>query len=73
MLDHSWTKLSFLLRYVQLGIGIQDLEMLKIGMALDMYKEMERDGEEWIEEAGQEVFDGVWDDKIGTSISLMIW
>ena len=44
---------------MQLGIGIQDLEMLKIGMALDMYKEMERDGEEWIEEAGQEVFDGV--------------
>ena len=46
-----------LLRCVQLGIGIRDLEMLTIGTVLDMYTEMERDGEEWIEMAGQEDMD----------------
>ena len=46
-----------LLRCVQLGIGIRDLELLTVGTVLDMYTEMERDEEERTEMAGQEDMD----------------
>ena len=47
----------FLLRCVQLGISIRDLELLTIGMVNDMYAEGSNDGCEYAVVAGQEEFD----------------
>lgn len=47
----------FLLRAVQLGVSLADLELLTIGMVNDMYIEQLNDGEEYPIKATQEDFD----------------
>lgn len=48
----------FLLRYVQLGISIRDLDLLTIGMVNDMYAESRNDEYKGFKElATQEDFD----------------
>ena len=47
----------FLLRCVQLGIDIRDLDLLTIGMVNDMYAESRNDEYKYQEVATQEDFD----------------
>lgn len=47
----------FLLRCVQLGISIRDLDLLTIGMVNDMYAESRNDMCEYTELAVQDDFD----------------
>lgn len=47
----------FLLRCVQLGISIRDLDLLTIGMVNDMYAESNNDNCEYAQLATQEDFD----------------
>ncbi len=47
----------FLLRCLQLKLSLRDLDMLTIGMVLDMYTEQANDQEEYGEVAGQADFD----------------
>ena len=53
------TTALFLLRCVEIGISIRDLDLLTIGLVLDMWTEKARDREEWnvMEVAGQDAFD----------------
>ena len=47
----------FLLRCVQLGLSIRDLDLLTIGMVNDMYVESRNDEHKYAEVATQEDFD----------------
>lgn len=47
----------FLLRCVQLGISIRDLDLLTIGMVNDMYAESSNDSADYSIIAGQDEFD----------------
>lgn len=47
----------FLLRCVQLGISIRDLDLLTIGMVNDMYAEYSNDNCKYAQLATQEDFD----------------
>ena len=47
----------FLLRCVQLGISIRDLELLTVGMVNDMYAESRNDDADYAVLADQEDFD----------------
>ncbi len=47
----------FLLRCVQLGISIRDLDLLTIGMVSEMFLESQNDDEEYDEIATQADFD----------------
>ena len=47
----------FMLRCVQLGISIRDLDLLTIGLVTDMVLENQRDSETFDVVAGQEQFD----------------
>ena len=47
----------FLLRCVQLGLSMEDLEMLSIGLINDMYSESWNDDYKYAELATQEDFD----------------
>lgn len=47
----------FLLRCVQLGISLSELDLLTIGMVNDMFTERERDDEEWCIVGTQEMMD----------------
>lgn len=47
----------FLLRCVQLGIHISELDLLTIGMVNDMYSESGNDDYNYAEVAGQEAMD----------------
>ena len=47
----------FMLRCVQLGISIADLDLLTVGLVNDMFMESSRDSLEWREEASQADFD----------------
>ena len=47
----------FMLRCVQLGISIRDLDLLTIGMVTDMVTESQRDSEKFDVVAGQEQYD----------------
>ena len=47
----------FLLRCVELGISVRDLELLTIGLILDMWTEKDNDGIEYDRIATQEDFD----------------
>lgn len=51
------TTALFLLRCVELGISIRDLELLSIGMVNDMFIEKSNDECEYKEVATQEDFD----------------
>ena len=47
------TTALFMLRCVQLGLNIADLDLLTIGSVNDMFNESSRDSMEWREEASQ--------------------
>lgn len=47
----------FLLRYVQLGLSIRDLDLLTIGMVNDMFAESRNDDYKYATLATQEDFD----------------
>ncbi|MCM1269796.1 MAG: hypothetical protein NC247_04100 [Ruminococcus flavefaciens] len=47
----------FLLRCVQLGISLSELELLTIGLVNDMFTERERDDENWSILADQDAMD----------------
>ena len=47
----------FLLRSVELGISIRDLDLLTIGLVLDMWTEKSNDGVKYKRLATQEDFD----------------
>ena len=47
----------FMLRCVQLGISIADLDLLTVGLVNDMFTESSHDSLEWREEASQADFD----------------
>ena len=47
----------FLLRCVQIGLSIRDLDLLTIGMVNDMYAESSNDAYKYPEVATQEDFD----------------
>ena len=51
------TTALFLLRCVQLGIAVEELEMLEVGMVLDMYVELNNDSAEYATVAQQSDFD----------------
>ena len=57
--DRPLTTPLFLLRCVQLGLSIRDLDLLTIGMVNDMYVESRNDGclEAYVELATQADFD----------------
>ena len=47
----------FLMRCVELGISITDLDLLSIGLVLDMWTEKANDGVKYQQVASQEDFD----------------
>lgn len=47
----------FMLRCIQLGLSIRDLDLLTIGMVNDMYTESRNDDYKYKEVASQEDFD----------------
>ena len=47
----------FLLRCLQIGMSLRDLELVTEGMVIDMANERANDDAEWDEEATQEDFD----------------
>ena len=51
------TTALFLLRCLEIGIGIQDLDLLTIGMVLDIWTEKGNDTVKYDRIAGQEEFD----------------
>ena len=55
--DREMTTPLLLLRCVQLGIHISELELLTIGTVLDMYTEIQRDDEPHDQLASQDDFD----------------
>lgn len=56
--EREMTTPLFLLRCVQLGLSMADLELLSIGLANDMYTESRNDDCKYAELATQEDFDG---------------
>ena len=55
--EREMTTPLFMLRCVQLGISIADLDLLTVGLVNDMFTESSRDSLEWREEASQADFD----------------
>ena len=51
------TTALFLLRCVEIGISIRDLDLLTIGMVLDIWTEKSNDGVKYDRLASQEDFD----------------
>lgn len=51
------TTALFLLRCVEVGISISDLDLLTIGMVLDIWTEKANDGVKYKKIAGQSEFD----------------
>lgn len=47
----------FMLRCVQIGVSIRDLDLLTVGMIIDMYVESQNDEYEYPDLAGQDDFD----------------
>ena len=56
-LDRPMTTPLFMLRAVQLGISIADLDLLTIGLVIDMYTESANDHQDYDEMATQEDMD----------------
>ena len=52
--EREWTAALFLLRAVQLGLTMKDLNEVTVGMVLDMYVEMSNDHFKYAELATQE-------------------
>ena len=57
--ERPMTTALFMLRCVQLGLSIADLDLLTIGLVNEMFNESGRDGIEWREEASQSDMDRV--------------
>ena len=57
--ERPMTTALFMLRCVQLGLSIADLDLLTIGLVNEMFNESGRDGIEWREEAYQSDMDRV--------------
>lgn len=55
--EREMTTALFMLRCVQLGLSIADLDLLTIGSVNDMFNESARDKIPWREEANQADFD----------------
>ncbi len=55
--EREMTTPLFLLRCVQLGLSMADLDMLSIGLINDMYSESRNDDYKYAELATQEDFD----------------
>ena len=51
--ERPMTTALFMLRRVELGLNIGDLDLLTIGSVNDMFNEKRRDSLEWREEASQ--------------------
>ena len=51
--ERPMTTALFMLRCVELGLNIADLDLLTIGSVNDMFNEKSRDSMEWREEASQ--------------------
>ena len=51
--EREMTTPLFMLRCVQLGISIADLDLLTVGLVNDMFLESSRDKIEWKEQASQ--------------------
>ncbi len=51
------TTALFLLRCLQIGLSLRDLDMLTVGMVNELYIESRRDEEKWPVGADQELFD----------------
>ena len=51
------TKPLFLLRSVEIGISIQDMDLLTVGLVIDMWTEKANDGVKYNRVATQEDFD----------------
>lgn len=56
-IDRQMTTPLFLLRCVQLGISIRDLDLLTVGLVNDMYIESDNDNENYAQVATQRDFD----------------
>ena len=57
--ERTMTTALFMLRCVQLGLSIADLELLTIGLVNEMFNESGRDKIKWREEASQNDMDRV--------------
>ena len=57
--ERPMTTALFMLRCVQLGLDIADLDLLTIGLVNDMFNESSRDKIEWREEANQADMDRI--------------
>ena len=57
--ERPMTTALFMLRCVQLGLDIADLDLLTIGLVNDMFNESSRDKIEWREEANQTDMDRI--------------
>ena len=55
--ERPMTTALFMLRCVQIGLSIADLDLLTIGSVNDMFLESQRDEYSWDLIAGQEQFD----------------
>ena len=55
--EREWTAALFLLRAAQLGLTMRDLDVITVGMVIDMYAESANDHEEYEELATQEDMD----------------
>ena len=55
--ERPMTTALFMLRCVQLGISIADLDLLTIGSVNDLFIESKRDSYEWAEKASQSDMD----------------
>ena len=58
------TTALFMLRCVELGLNIADLDLLTIGSVNDMFNEKSRDSMEWKEQASQSDFDKYKEKKV---------
>lgn len=50
------TTALFLLRYIEIGINISELDLLTIGIVLDIWTEKSNDGAKYSKAAGQAEF-----------------
>lgn len=55
--EREWSTALFLLRAVQLGLSMDDLDKLSLGMVMDMFTESSNDTCEYDKIATQEDFD----------------
>ena len=58
--SREMTAALFLLRCVEIGISISELDLLTIGMVLDIWTEKSNDGVKYSKVAGQDEFDKFW-------------